>query len=84
MGLAQCITDSRYMRLLDTRASEVLEHNPDCRNCKYALECLGGCRAAALETTPDDIMAPDLATCAIFKGGWAEKIRATMAVLGKK
>lgn len=79
IGLSQCITDSRYMRLLDTRAAEVLEHNPECKECKYALQCLGGCRASALEITPDDIMAPDKAVCEIFKGGWIEKITARMS-----
>ena len=74
IGLSKCITDSRYMRLIDTRATEVLNHNSECRNCQYALDCLGGCRASALETAPDDILSPDLAACAIFKGGWTEKI----------
>lgn len=78
IGLSKCITDSRYMRLLDTRASEVLAHNAECRTCPHALDCLGGCRAAALEFTPGDILAPDKAACAIFKGGWVEKITALM------
>lgn len=29
LGLARCITDCRYMRLIDTRATEVLNHNPE-------------------------------------------------------
>ena len=78
IGLAQCITDSRYMRLIDTRATEILAHNPECRACEHAMQCLGGCRASALETAPDDILAPDRAICAIFKGGWAEKIEKVM------
>lgn len=78
IGLSQCITDSRYMRLIDTRATEVLLHNPECQSCGYAMQCLAGCRASALETTPDDILAPDRAICEIFKGGWVEKIRETM------
>jgi len=79
MGLARCITDSRYMRLIDTRATEVLEHNPECKTCKHAMECLAGCRASALETNPTDILAPDPAACEIFKGGWVEKIQQVMA-----
>lgn len=75
-GLAQCITDSRYMRLIDTRVTEYMEKNPECSACEYAMECIGGCRAAALETTPDNIMAPDKATCGVFKGGWVPKIKA--------
>ena len=78
IGLAKCITDSRYMELIDTRATTVLEHNPECKNCEYALQCLCGCRASALETSPKDILAPDLAICSIFKGGWREKIDALM------
>lgn len=81
MGLAGCLTDSRYMRLLDTRAAEILDHNPECRECEHAMECLGGCRASALETTPDDILAPDRATCVLFKGGWAEKIEKVMQAI---
>ena len=78
IGLSRCITDSRYMRLLDTRASEVLAHNAECSACPHAQRCLGGCRASALETSPDDILAPDRAVCAIFRGGWVEKIAARM------
>ena len=78
IGLAQCITDSRYMRLIDTRATEVLEHNPQCKNCAFAMQCLAGCRASALEFDPTDILGPDPATCAVFKGGWAERIPVLM------
>ncbi len=82
IGLAACLTDSAYMSLIETRASEILAHNLECAACEYALQCLGGCRAAALETMPEDILSPDRATCAIFKGGWAEKIYRQMAQLG--
>ena len=75
IGLSACITDSRYMNLIDTRASEVLGHNPECANCEHASNCLGGCRASALETSPSDILGIDRAACEIFKGGWAEKIK---------
>lgn len=78
LGLSKCISDSRYMRLIDTRATEILDHNPECKSCEYAMQCLAGCRASALETTPNDILAPDRATCAIFKGGWVDRIKATM------
>lgn len=78
IGLAKCITDSRYMELIDTRATTVLEHNPECKNCKHAMQCLCGCRASALETSPTDILAPDMASCAVFKGGWPERIHELM------
>lgn len=74
LSLAQCITDSTYMDLIDTRVSTVLDHNPECRECEFALQCIGGCRAAALDTSPDDILAPDRATCEVFKGAWIPRI----------
>ena len=76
VGLAQCLTDSRYMRLIDTRASEYFALHPECAACEYAKECIGGCRAAALETTPDDIMGKDTFACELFLGGWKPKIQA--------
>ena len=79
IGLAACLSDSRYMRLLDTRASECLEHNPECRNCEHALQCQSGCRAGALEHMPDDPLGVDPYTCKIFKQGWIGKIRRAMA-----
>lgn len=79
IGLAKCLTDSMYMRMIDTRATEVLAHNPDCRDCPHAMQCLAGCRASALEAHPADILAKDPAACAIFRSGWVEKIRAVMA-----
>ena len=85
IGLTKCITNSRYMELIDTRATAVLEHNPECKTCEHAMECLCGCRASALETSPTDILGRDMAACAIFKGGWPEKIEALMKnILTKK
>lgn len=78
-GLANCLNHSRYMDLLDMRADKVLEHNPKCRTCPHAKQCLAGCRAAALETTPDDIQGIDTAACTLFCDGWPEKIKARMA-----
>ena len=66
------------MELIDTRATEVLKHNPECAACEYALQCLTGCRASALETSPTDIFGRDMAICGIFKGGWTEKIAELM------
>lgn len=85
IGLARCLTDSTYMKLLDTRASEVLEHNRECRSCEHSGKCLGGCRASALETAPDDILSPDRAVCTLYKDGWVEKINDLMEqILPKK
>lgn len=78
LGLANCITDSCYMSLINTRASEYFQHNPECAVCEYAMQCLGGCRASSLDTTPEDIMGPDMAACTMFRGGWVKQIFETM------
>ena len=73
-----------YKRLLvkvpeqtvNLNAAEYFEKNPECAACEYAKECVGGCRAAALETTPDDILGKDTFACELFKGGWKPKIQA--------
>ena len=57
------------MRLIETRGSEVLAYNPECRGCEHAGYCLGRCRADALETSPDDMMGRDMAACTFLKGG---------------
>lgn len=75
-GLADCLTDSHYMRMIDTRAAEYFKQNPICKECAHASQCLGGCRAAALEFAPDNILAPDPYACALFRGGWIPRIEA--------
>lgn len=72
IGLANGLTDSAYMRLIDTRMSEYFAHNPACAECEYKYKCGGGCRASALSSSAD-ILAPDKASCLMYKGGYAEK-----------
>ena len=84
VGLAACLTDSCYMRLIDARATEVLAHNPECRTCEHALQCLAGCRASALETDPADVLSIDRAACTLFKGGWVERIQRVMNEIDPK
>ena len=81
LGLRKCLTDSKYMELINTRAGEVLAHNEKCVSCRYRKLCLGGCRAAALLNHPSDILAPDEYTCRIFRDGWLQKIESRIAQL---
>ena len=74
IGLAQCITDSTYMKLIDTRASEYFSLHEDCKKCRYSLRCYGGCRADALNIDETDIMGKSPGACELYRGGWVEKI----------
>ena len=73
---------SVYMDIINFRISDYMEHNPECRTCKYAVACNGGCRALALQDYSDDYLAKDAYTCEYFKGGWMEKKNELLRKLG--
>ena len=75
IGLAKCLSDSRYMDFINTRADVVLAHNPECNGCEYAPWCQGGCRASGLEGSDQtDLLRADPACCKLYKGGWAKQL----------
>lgn len=76
VGLRQGLTESTYMALIDMRVEDFLDKVDTCGQCEYAKICAGGCRAGALYTGGKSLMMPDPACCALFKGGWANKIHA--------
>ena len=80
-GVRECLNDSKYMELINTRSATVLAHNGKCRECPYRNVCLGGCRAAGMLAHPGDILAIDESTCAIFRDGWLQKIVAKVKAL---
>ena len=77
-GLRQGLTDSTYMKLIDTRVEEFLKHTEECGACEYAKICAGGCRASALRYDKTDIMAPDRASCLIFREGYGRRLEEVM------
>ena len=82
VGLATCLSDSRYMRFIDTRASEYLDLHPECKACEFCGRCLGGCRASALELNGQtDLMGRDEAACKIFRGGYAARVHEIMEAI---
>ena len=74
LGLQKCLTESKYMELINTRVSAVLSHNEKCTECEHRRLCLGGCRAAGIMCHPGDILAPDESTCRLFRNGWLKRI----------
>lgn len=73
-GMKECLTDSRYMQLITTRASEVLAHNEKCADCKYRRFCLGGCRAGGFMFHQGDILGADESACKLFMNGWVHRV----------
>jgi len=81
-GLKQCLTDSYYLDFITSKAQNVLDHNPECRECPYQQWRLGGCRASGLESSAQtDLYHRDEAVCAMYFGGWAGKLIDLMETL---
>jgi len=74
---------SYYMNAINFRVIDFMEHNPECRTCRYRTECCGGCRAAAVFADPDDYLAKDPVTCEYYLGGWMEKKNELLRRLGR-
>lgn len=72
--LCEILSDSYYMKMIDTRLKEYFDCNPECNACEYKGACNGGCRAdAAIHNS--GYMAKDLKTCFFFKNNYKEKIK---------
>lgn len=78
IGLKKCLSDSFYMDFIDTRAPALLAHNEKCTRCDFRNNCIGGCRASALQVHPDDLLAPDESVCRFFSGGYFDALRKLM------
>ena len=75
IGMEKCLTDSRYMDFITTRADRVLAHNAECRDCLWQKWCLGGCRASGLESSGEnDLLYRDMPACEMYRGGWIRKL----------
>lgn len=74
--LKEILTDSYYMKMIDIRMKDYLEHNPECKKCKYVNQCGAGCRARALSAGGTDYLGIDKDTCFFFRNGYVEKIKA--------
>lgn len=75
MPLKQALTDSAFTRLMELKLSDILGHNPRCRECGFASFCGGGCRMQAFEEN-GDFMGIDPRSCEFFRSGAADRFRA--------
>lgn len=74
IGLRQGLSDSYYMRFVNSRIKDLLAVNPECASCEYRYRCGGGCRAVALTTGSQDLMGCDREMCTFWKQGYADRI----------
>ncbi|MCR5627295.1 MAG: radical SAM protein [Lachnospiraceae bacterium] len=71
--LKEILTDSHYRDVCMYKMGECIEHNEECRDCKYKLACGAGCRACACGETGTDYKGIDEEACQFYKNGWYEK-----------
>lgn len=74
IGLKKGLSSSFYMQFASNRVRDLLAQNAECAACPYRCKCGGGCRAAALTGSGQDLMACDRQMCSFWKGGYEEKI----------
>ncbi len=65
-GLIAALKDPSYCATVDRSLEDYFEANPDCRECKYAGYCMGGCRSNALQTDPCNYLTKDREACMFF------------------
>ena len=79
-GLRYGLTESTFMRFVDSRVRDLAERNRKCASCRYLFSCGGGCRAEAYAAPGAEIMAQeaffgsDLNQCILFQEGYVERI----------
>jgi len=74
-ALCECLTDSVYMKLIETTVDEFIGRNPECSECVHKYLCGAGCRASALDgTISGDLLGVDKAVCEFYKGGYIERV----------
>lgn len=75
VSLTDALSDSVYMKRIETPVCELLAHNEKCGNCEHKSVCGGGCRAAALmENGGSDYLGIDPSACFFFLNGYEERI----------
>lgn len=74
LGLSGARRFGGYERLMKYTVGEHLRQNAECRDCRWALSCGGGCRAAAM-AFEGRFAGKDPFTCAFFRRDGQRRIR---------
>ena len=74
--LSEILSESHYRDACLTKMGACIEHNEECRDCRYRLACGAGCRACACGEEGTDYLGIDREVCHFFRSGWYEKAKA--------
>lgn len=73
--LEEILKDSFYSISCNATVKQLLDNNSKCNECKYRLDCCGGCRGKALQSGSDDYFVGESEICHFFLDGWYDKIK---------
>lgn len=73
-GLIAALNDPAYYTAVDRTLEEYYQANPECRACKYAKDCMGGCRANALQSDPNNYLTKDMEACMFFHNEYPRRL----------
>ena len=73
IGVKRCMSDGYYLDFIGKRVKDLFERNPKCRECKYRIQCCGGCRACAMQSENGDWFASDPEVCFLFENDYPQK-----------
>ena len=73
-GLIAALNDTSYCHTVDQTHEAYFNKNPNCRACKYAKDCMGGCRANALQGDPNNYLSRDLEACMFFHNEYPRRL----------
>ena len=73
-GLKACLSDSSFIDMVTLSLADYLEANPECQACEHRFSCGAGCRASALASHPESWLAKDEMFCAMYKGGYRDRL----------
>ena len=73
--LKDILVKSHYRDICNAKMEECIQHNEKCHDCRYRLQCGGGCRACACGETGTDYFGIDEECCRFFLDGWYDKAK---------
>lgn len=73
IGVKRCMSDGYYLDFIGKRVKDLFERNKKCRECKYRVQCCGGCRACAMQAGNGDWFDCDPEVCFLFENDYPQK-----------
>ena len=72
--LADILLESYYQDVVNTKLSDLLEANPECKECEHFGKCTGGCMVSDI-TDDGNYLIPDQRNCYIHKHIGVENVK---------